>query len=123
MVPDDSFLQSSEEPGSTPVKLPLQAVAFTPAAGRLPTPKALAEYAAINPAYPEKLIDSFASELRRNYQYQLVALVAGWTFALALAVEAGFLTIKGHDKMALALIGANAVGLATRMLTKAASRG
>jgi hypothetical protein len=68
-------------------------------------------------------LEIFRLELKRNYQYQLVALVAGWTFALALAVEAGILTARGHEKMALALIGANALGFATKLLTKAASRG
>jgi hypothetical protein len=95
---------------------------FSPGAGRLPTPQTLAEYAAIDAGYPQSLMKSFELELKRNYQYQLVALVAGWSFALALSIEAGVLAVQGHEKMALALIGANAAGLATRMLTKAATR-
>jgi len=95
---------------------------FNPGVARLPTPRTLAEYAAIDPDYPQRLIASFQIELGRNFRYQLFALAAGWTFALSLSVEAGILALHGHEKMALALIGANAVGLATRMLTKAATR-
>jgi uncharacterized membrane protein len=64
---------------------------FNPGAGKLPTPEALASYAAIDPGYPAFLKEVFATELKRNYNYQLIALIAGWTFALSLAVEAGVL--------------------------------
>jgi len=95
---------------------------FVPKAGKLPTPEVIASYAAIDPKFPQQIIGTFQLELKRNFRYQVFALVAGWTFALSLAVEAGVLTVQGHEKLALILIGANALGLATRMLTKAASR-
>jgi hypothetical protein len=121
-VSDNPHEQFGREDNLKPPRLAKAGVVFNPGAGRLPTPQALAEYAAIDSSYPQSMMASFQLELKRNYQYQVVALVAGWTFALSLAVEAGFLALHGHEKMALALIGANAVGLATRMLTKAASR-
>jgi hypothetical protein len=121
-VPDGPFQKLRQKDSLEPQQPEKVVAVFNPGAGRLPTPQALAEYAAIDPSYPQSLMASFQLELKRNYHYQLVALVAGWTFALSLAVEAGFLAVRGHEKMALALIGANAIGLATRMLTKAASR-
>ena len=121
-MPDSQTEQSIRERDPQTHKAGKTSARFNPGAKLLPTPQTLAEYAAIDPNYPQSLLASFQLELKRNYQYQLVALVAGWTFALSLAVEAGFLALHGHEKMALALIGANAVGLATRMLTKAASR-
>jgi hypothetical protein len=79
MGSDDLSQQSRKESSPTQVGAKREVVSLTPAAGRLPTPKALADYAAINPSYPDKLMESFGLELKRNYQYQLVALVAGWT--------------------------------------------
>jgi hypothetical protein len=89
---------------------------FNPATGQLPSPEALAAYAAIDPSYPAFLREAFKAELKRNYQYQLIALIAGWSF--------GTLLLSGSVLLAYAntLIGANMIGLATRMLTKGATR-
>jgi hypothetical protein len=82
----------------------------------------MASYASIDPSYPAFLKEVFTAELRRNYQYQLVALVAGWSFGALLLTGAVLLVYTGHPQMAGAMIGANVVGLATRMLTKGATR-
>jgi hypothetical protein len=97
-------------------------VLFNPGAGHLPVPEVMASYASIDPSYPAFLKEVFTAELRRNYQYQLVALVAGWSFGALLLTGAVFLVYTGHPQMAGAMIGANVVGLATRMLTKGATR-
>jgi hypothetical protein len=57
---------------------------FNPGAGRLPPPEAMAAYAAIDPTYPQFLKEIFSAELKRNYQYQLIALLAGWSFGALL---------------------------------------
>lgn len=97
-------------------------ILFNPAAGRLPAPAAMAAYAAIDPSYPEFLKEIFTAELRRNYQYQLVALIAGWSFGTAVLCGSLFLAYTNHPRMALTLMGANFIGLATRILTKGATR-
>jgi len=95
---------------------------FNPAAGQLPSPEAMAAYAAIDPSYPKFLQETFSEELKRNYQYQLVALVAGWSFGALLVCGSIFLVYTGHPEMAASLMGVNFLGLATRMLTKSATR-
>ncbi len=82
----------------------------------------MAAYAAIDPSYPQFLKETFAAELARNYQYQIVALIAGWSICTSVLGGSVFLAYAGHPKMALSLMGANFLGLATRMLTKGATR-
>ena len=95
---------------------------FNPATGQLPSPEAMAAYAAIDPTYPKFLQEVFNAELKRNYQYQLVALIAGWSFGTLLLSGSVLLAYANHPKMAATLMGANMIGLATRMLTKGATR-
>lgn len=95
---------------------------FAPVAGKLPPPEVMADYAAIDPSYPEFLKETFRAELRRNFVYQMVALGAGWLFGMALVGGAVFLAYTNHPKMALTLVGANCLGLASRMLAKSVKR-
>ncbi len=82
----------------------------------------MAAYAVIDPTYPQFLKETFSSELERNYRYQLLALIAGWSFGVMVLCGSVFLAYADHPKMAGALIGANFLGLATRILTKGATR-
>ncbi len=95
---------------------------FLPASGSLPTPEVLAAYAEIDPEYPAFLREVFAQELKRNYTYQIVAVVAGCVFGTVLVGGACYTAATGHPAIAATLVGANCISVLTKLLSKAATR-
>jgi hypothetical protein len=91
---------------------------FAPARGQLPPPEVLALYAAIDPEYPAFLRQTFIIELRRNFAYQVLAMCIAAIFASLIVAASTFLIYTGHPKMAGAMIGANALAFAGKILAK-----
>jgi len=105
---------------STPKPRSLQKehLVFIPSAGKLPPPEILAAYAEIDPDYPSFLRETFASELKRNFTYQMTTWIGAILFASLLVCSATFLAYTNHPKMATALIGINLIGVVAKLLAK-----
>lgn len=99
-----------------------QISSFIPASGALPTPDVLAAYAAIDPEYPAFLRSIFDLELRRNFTYQIVVVIASCVFGCVLVGGACYMGTTGHPGLAATLVGANCIGVLTKLLTRAATR-
>ncbi len=101
-----------------PARLATGEKLFTPAKGQLPPPEVLALYAAIDPEYPAFLRQTFVVELRRNFIYQILAISIAAAFAALMVAASTFLIYTNHPKMAGAMIGANALAFAGKVLAK-----
>ena len=84
---------------------------------KLPKPSDLLAYAQVDAGFPQAILKTQQRELSRNYAYQMVSLLAGWLFSVMLVAGTVFLVYTNHPTAAGWLIGTNAVGLATRILS------
>jgi hypothetical protein len=112
-VPSTEGQQSEEKRGRT---LRKELLFFIPAAGKLPPPEILAEYATIDPEYPAFFRETFTRELKRNFIYQMATLVGAILFASLLVSSATFLAYTDHPKIATGLLGVNLIGVVVKVL-------
>jgi small-conductance mechanosensitive channel len=74
-------------------------------------PEQLKEFQVIDPALPALVVEARTLELKRQFHYAVLALVAGLVAFLSMVGGFVFLVLQGHSGAAGLLLGAGVLGL------------
>lgn len=79
--------------------------------GNVPSPELLDQYSYISPEMPAMVMAEWRRRHERAFQYALVSLITGGLLAFELVGGFIYLVMNHHDRGALILLGAGALGM------------